>query len=158
MDGKNGSRPARPKFKRSFWRIINKPVQIRYSLVVVWLIILALLLGGLVTYLTVWNLLLRIPIPDPAALEHLQGQVLRLLVLEFLIGGAVLLFLAVLLQLRIMHRICGPLFRLEEVMNQLAAGKLPPYPLLFREKDYFYDLARAFNRAVEAIRSGRKFE
>ncbi|OPZ94100.1 MAG: HAMP domain protein [Planctomycetes bacterium ADurb.Bin412] len=158
MEEMNGNRPGRPKFKRSFWRIINKRVQIRYSLVVIWLIIIALVLGGMVTYLTIWNLLLQIPIPDPVALEHLQGKIFRLLVLEFLIGGVALLFLAGLIQLRIMHRICGPLFRLEAAMNQLAVGKLPHYPLVFRKKDYFYELARAFNQAVEAIQSGKKFE
>ncbi|OPZ92669.1 MAG: HAMP domain protein [candidate division TA06 bacterium ADurb.Bin417] len=157
MDQKNEVK-SRPKFKRSFWRIINKTVQIRYSLVVIWLIIIALMLGGMVTYLTVWNLLLEIPIHDPAALEQLQRQVLRLLTLEFLIGGVVLVVLAGVLELRILHRICGPLFRLEQLMGQLAEGKLPKHPLVFREKDFFYNLAESFNRAVEAIRCGKKFE
>ena len=49
------------KFKRSFWRIVNPVVEIKYTLVVAWLIIIAFLISGLVTYLTFWNNLLLLP-------------------------------------------------------------------------------------------------
>lgn len=61
---------------------------------------------------------------------------------------AVLLFVGGLV---ISHRIAGPLLRMQNELKRVAEEK--PFqlrPIQFRKKDYFPDLADAFNRAVEA--------
>jgi len=147
------------RFKRSFWRVVNPDVEVRYTLVVVWLIVIGFLISGLVTYLTIWNNLLMLPkLTQPEHLLIIQKKILRFLGLEFLLGGLFLVALVAILQFRILHRVSGPLHRLEKVFQDAASGKLPGTPIVFRKKDLYNGLAESFNRLVEKIRSGAKFE
>ncbi len=43
------------------------------------------------------------------------------------------------------HRVAGPLLRLRNHLNGVADGK-PDSPVSFRKKDYFQELAEAYNR------------
>ena len=147
------------KFKRSFWRVVNPEVEVKYALVVAWLIIIAFLISGLGTYLTIWNNLLVLPgLTQPEHLLIIQKKILKLLGVEFLLGGLLVVVLAAILQFRILHRVSGPLYRLGKVLQDAASGKLPKTPIILREKDLYNELAEAFNRLVDKIRSGAKFE
>lgn len=147
------------KFKRSFWRVVNPDVEVKYTLVVAWLIILGFLISGLVTYLTIWNNLLVLPqLTQPEHLLIIQKKILKLLGVEFLLGGLLVVVMAAILQFRILHRISGPLHRLEKVIQDVASGKLPKTPIILRKKDLYSDLTDAFNRLVDRIRAGDKFE
>jgi len=67
--------------------------------------------------------------------------------------------LGAILQFRILHRVSGPLYRLEKsVQEAVVSGKLPKAPIILREKDFYNGLAKAFNQLVDKIRSGAKFE
>jgi methyl-accepting chemotaxis protein len=44
------------------------------------------------------------------------------------------------------HRLGGPIYHLKKYLMDLAAGTIPPRPVRFRRKDFFHDLADAFNR------------
>lgn len=48
------------------------------------------------------------------------------------------------------HRVCGPIFVLQNYMKELAAGRLPHVRPL-RERDEFKDLMTAFGNAVTAM-------
>jgi methyl-accepting chemotaxis protein len=148
------------KFKRSFWRVVNPEVEIKYTLVVAWLIILAFLISGLVTYLTFWNNLLLLPdFTHPEYLLIFQKKTLKILGVLFLFGGLPIVVLGAILQFRILHRVSGPLYRMEKVVQEAAvSGKLPKAPIILREKDFYNGLAKAFNQLVDKIRSGAKFE
>ena len=63
-----------------------------------------------------------------------------------------------LIQFRFLHRISGPVYRIEKLINDAAAGKLPKAPVVLREKDFYNELAKAFNDLIVSIRSGKKFE
>ena len=148
------------RFKRSFWRVVNPVVELKYTLVVAWLIIIAFLISGLVTYLTFWNNLLLLPdFTHPEYLLIIQQKTLRLLGALFLLGGLPVVVLGAILQFRILHRVSGPLYRLEKSVQEAAvSGKLPKAPIILREKDFYNGLAKAFNQLVDKIRSGAKFE
>ncbi|MFH0797758.1 MAG: hypothetical protein V2A65_12045 [Candidatus Omnitrophota bacterium] len=148
------------KFKRSFWRVVNREMEIQYPLVVVWLMIIGFLVSGLMTYLTIWNNILLMPqmLSSPEQLLVMQKRILQLLGIEFLAGGVIMMVLAAILQFRFLHRIAGPLFRLENMLKDLSKGKLPSYPIVFRQNDLCKGLAEAFNQLVSAIKSGTKFE
>ena len=148
------------KFKRSFWRVVNPVVELKYTLVVAWLIIIAFLISGLVTYLTFWNNLLLLPdFTHPEYLLIIQQKTLRILGALFLFGGLPVVILGAILQFRILHRVSGPLYRLEKSVQEAAvSGKLPKAPIVLREKDFYNGLAKAFNQLVNKIRSGAKFE
>jgi len=77
----------------------------------------------------------------------------------FLFGGLPIVILGAILQFRILHRVSGPLYRLEKSIQEAAvSGKLPKTPIILREKDFYNGLAKAFNQLVDKIRSGAKFE
>ena len=151
---------AEKRFKRSFWRMVNPVVEIRYTLIVSWLVIIAFLISGLITYLTFWNNLLAAPnFTNPEYLLIIQKKTVRILGALFLFGGLPIVVLGGILHFRILHRISGPLYRLEKSVQEVAvSGKLPKTPIVLREKDFYGGLARAFNQLVERIRSGGKFE
>ena len=55
------------------------------------------------------------------------------------------------------HRICGPLYVLENYLGDLAKGKVPsPRPL--RKKDEFQAFYRSFTRAMDALKVKRQAE
>ena len=159
MEKGNKNREAPKKFKRSFWRMVNKDVELKYTLVGVWLIIGGLLIGGVVTYLVIWRNLLILPqLVSPQDLMEIQKKILEMLGVLFILVGILMVALAATLQLRLLHRIAGPLYRLQRAISETATGKLPGAPVRFREKDLYSELADSFNNLVAAIRAGTKFE
>lgn len=148
----------RKKFKRSFWRVVDRGVEIRLAMVGAWLIFLGLLVGSIFTYLTIWNNILVLPqLTSLDKLLIVQSRITKFLVLELILGGTLIIFLAATIQFRIMHRISGPLYRIEKLMQELAEGKLPKTPVVLREKDFYNNLAKTFNNLISAIKSGIKF-
>lgn len=147
------------KIKRSFWRVLNLGVELKYTLTVAWLIIIAFLISGLITYLTFWNNLLAFSeFTKPEYLLVLQEKTLKILGGLFLFGGLPVVVLGAILQFRILHRVSGPLYRLERTIQEAAdSGKLPKTPIILREKDFYKNLTGAFNQFVDKIRSGVNF-
>jgi methyl-accepting chemotaxis protein len=146
------------KFKRYSWRVIKWDVNIRYTLMFACLVILLFLLGGVITYLTIWENLRILPAMQPEHFLIIQKKILHLLTFEFLLGILSLLVLAVVFQFRVLHRVFGPLYRLEKALRNAASGKLPKAPIIFRGKDANNGMAEAFNLLVSAIKSGTKFK
>ena len=140
--------------------MVNPAVEIKYTLVVSWLVIIAFLISGLITYLTFWNNLLALPdFTNPEYLLLIQQRTLKILGALFLFGGLPVVVLGAILHFRILHRVSGPLYRLEKSVQEAAvSGKLPKVPIVLREKDFYGGLAKVFNQLVERIRSGAKFE
>ena len=125
---------AAKKFKRSFWGVVNQEVEVKYTLVMAWLIIIAFLISGLVTYLTFWNNLLLLPgFVQPEYLLILQKKTMRILVALFLFGVLPIVVLGAILQFRILHRVSGPLYRMEKtIQDAVVSGKLPEAPIILR--------------------------
>ncbi len=147
------------KPKRSFWRTANKSVEVRYALLGGWLAVVGLLSGGILTYFIIWNNLIMLPLTShPEEIILLHARVLKMMGLLFGLFGVVGVLLAAILQFRIIHRLSGPIYRLEKALLKLAEGELPRQPVILREKDLTGGLAKAFNRLVDAIRSGQKFQ
>ncbi len=148
------------KLRRSFWRVVNREMEIQYPLVVVWLMIIGFLVSGLMTYLTIWNNILLLPqiLSSPEQILVMQKRILQLLGIQFLVGGVIMIVLAAILQFRFLHRIAGPLFRLEKMIRDASKGNLPSSPIVFRQNDLCKGLADAFNQLVSAIKSGTRFD
>ena len=146
------------RFKRYHWRVLNREMNIRYTLIFAGLIIFGFLLGGVITYLTIWDNLLILPVMQPEHFFIIRKKILYLLIVEFLLGGLPIVVLAIVFQFRFLHRAFGPLYRLEKAMQGIALGKLPEKPVVVREGDLLKELADSFNQSVSAIKSGKKFE
>jgi len=70
------------------------------------------------------------------------------------VGGLSLLFSSA-VGLVLSHRVAGPLYRMKEHLLETAAGR-SPRPLKFREKDYFQELAEAYNAELQSRGTARR--
>lgn len=89
------------------------------------------------------------------ALRHLAAILLPFVALSviayvLLVGGTAVLLCVVLL-----HRISGPVFRLERVLGNCLEGE-PVKPFFIRHTDLVPDLASAFNRFMGRLREDRQ--
>lgn len=156
---KRGKAAGRSRSRaRSFWRANYLDLEVRLAVLAGWLVIIALLTGGLSTYLVVWSRLLALPhLAASEAMIEMHRQILRGMALTFSLMVLLLVTLAALIQYRVLHRITGPVSRVEKVLREMSAGNLPARPLAFRRKDFLSGLAGAVNDLAAAIRSGREF-
>jgi len=146
------------KFKRSRWTIMNWEFNIKWTVMMAWLVIAGFLISGAITFFTIWDNLLILPTMQPEHFLLIQKKILHLMAAEFLFGGLPVIIMAIVLQIRILHRVSGPMHRLEKTVRRAVAGKLPQEPIVFRKDDIHAGLAEAFNLLISAIRSGTKFE
>ncbi len=145
--------------KRYYWKVVNRNVNIKYTLMMAGLLIICFLSVGVITYFVVWNNLLILPLlQQPENILRFQEKILRFLIMEFLLGSLTIMILAIILQFWILHRIFGPLHRLEKAMEEIVQGKLPEQPIIVRKGDILKKLAASFNQLVIVIKSGAKFE
>jgi hypothetical protein len=105
-------------------------------------------------------LFLKAPLPDEYAamfyaLHHLMGIMLPVVVLSHLayvlsLGGA-----AAWLCINLLHKIAGPMFGLEKVLETYLDGK-PVRPFFMRHSDQVPELVSAFNEFVSRVREDRR--
>jgi len=137
------------KFRRRKY-LINKPVQIGYFGLTAWFICLGILLVGSITYYFTLNTIIsEIQITSPAfdAVETVQK--INLLLQKKLAGVFVALVgVAAILVILYLHRVVGPIFRIERTLRDVVEGK-PFHPIKLRKKDSFQSLAEAINTFVQ---------
>ncbi|MGB9642909.1 MAG: hypothetical protein ACP5JO_04160 [Candidatus Ratteibacteria bacterium] len=136
------------KFRRRKY-LINKPVQIGYFGLTAWFICLGILLVGSITYYITLNTIINeIQITSPAfdAVETVQK--INLLLQKKLAGVFVgLVIVAAILVILYLHRVVGPVFRIEKTLHEVIEGK-PFNPIKLRKKDSFKSLAETINTFV----------
>ena len=71
--------------------------------------------------------------------------------LVFLVTGIVCFLILIIAGLYISHRVAGPLYRLHKHMNDVADGKTTN-EVKFRNKDYFPELAEAYNKQLKRLK------
>jgi hypothetical protein len=50
------------------------------------------------------------------------------------------------------HRVAGPIYRLKQVLRDMAQRKLPEGPVRLRDKDYFKDVAQDLTTVIESMK------
>jgi hypothetical protein len=93
--------------------------------------------------LTLWEALAR---PPESLAELLSAVVQRYL--PAMVTSLVVLPLVMIDVLRLSHRFVGPVLRIRQGLQELAAGKRPGR-IKFRENDFWPDMAAEFNAAAE---------
>lgn len=80
-------------------------------------------------------------------------QLVEVNIFKQLMAGWVLLLLAIGIGFSILvsHRIAGPIYRFEKVLDRLAKGELD-YNVSIRKKDELQELAQKFDKAVQYLR------
>lgn len=71
----------------------------------------------------------------------------------FIVGCSLIVLLVSTLQmLYVSHRICGPIYKMTKIMDELRANPARQGEIRFREKDFFEELADSANRLFTQYR------
>lgn len=144
------------KYKRKKY-LINKPVQFFFSGITVYFIfVIIITIGGLTYFFTLNTILTQLELENKLIDAYEVIRKINLILLKRIgISLIMLLLLTFYLQIRFLHRIAGPLFRIEKCLREISEGKKVE-KIKLRKKDFYKSLAEAVNKVIEYIESLRK--
>ncbi|MCM8767035.1 MAG: hypothetical protein NC901_03110 [Candidatus Omnitrophica bacterium] len=137
--------------------LINKPVQFIFSGITIYLIIIVIMLvGGLTYYITLNTILNQLEIENKIINAYeIVRNINIILVKRIGILLSILIFLTFYLEIRFLHRIVGPLYRIEKVINEISEGK-EVEKIKLRKKDFFKQFAETVNKLIDYIEKIKK--
>jgi hypothetical protein len=144
------------KFKRR--RIlINKPLQFVFSGITIYFILIVIIVvGGLTYFITLNTILSQLEIENKFINAYEIVKNINILLLKrtgFLI--LLLIILVFYLEIRFLHRVAGPLYRIEKTLKEISEGK-DVEPIKLRKKDFYKTLADEVNKVIEYINKLKK--
>jgi len=137
------------RFRRRKY-LINKPLQFIYSGITIYLLLIGIIVVGITTYYITLDTIL-------SQLEA-QGGLLQAYEIVRSINSLIakrvgILLLTVMvfaftLAVYYLHRLAGPVYRIEKTLNDMAEGK-EVSPVVLRKQDFFKSLAESLNKIIE---------
>ncbi len=137
--------------------LVNKPVQFIYSGITIYFILIVIVLvSGLTYYITLNTILTQLEseskfINAYETIKNINSLLIRRIVFLILF----LIILTFYLEIRFLHRIAGPLYRIEKILNEISEGKNVE-PIKLRKKDFYKSLAEAVNKVIEYVNTLKK--
>lgn len=130
--------------------LINKPLQFIYSGITIYLLLIGIIVVGVGTYyLTFSTILNELEAQGGMLRAYEMVKSINLLILRRV---GIMLFLVLVFAFTAavfyLHRIAGPVFRIERTIREMAEGKKVE-PIRLRKKDFFKSLAEAVNKLIE---------
>ena len=137
--------------------LINKPIQFIFSGLTVYFIILVIILvGGLTYFITLNTILSQLELENKIVDAYGIIKNINFLLLKRIgVLLLILIFLTFYLEIRFLHRIVGPLYRIEKVLNEIIEGKNVEY-IKLRKKDFLKPFAETINRLIDYINKIKK--
>lgn len=147
------SEQERVRRKRKVINIgIKSRLQLKYLCLVIGTIIALMILVG-ISFYTTFSLVIdtaQLGAYADTQLTDMFAWVKRLLLGEFI----VIAFIAGYISMRLSHRIAGPLYRIENIIQNIIDGKLTEIKI--RKNDELQDLVEKLNKLVEIIGKEKK--
>jgi len=140
------------KYKKRKNYLINKPLQFAYAGITVWLLLIAIILIGTFTYYITLNTILnQLQVKNQLVDAYKTVSTINLILIKRVGILLILVILfALILEIFFLHRIAGPIYRIEKTLNDIAEGK-KVQPIKLRKKDFFKSLAASVNKVIEKI-------
>ena len=136
--------------------LINKPLQFKFAFIAVWLMIVAALVAITIVYYTTWDLMLEeMGFSHSPPVHEMIARVNRSLAVRMSLAVTACVFVGLALAVLFLHRIAGPAYRIQRVLQEIARGESPG-PVRLRRKDYLKDLAGDLDLVVDSLRQERK--
>lgn len=144
------------KYRRRRY-LVNKPVQFIFSGITIYFIILVIvLIGGLTYFITLNTILSQLELENKLINAYEIVKNINIILLKRIgILMLLLIFLTFYLEIRFLHRIVGPLFRIEKVFNEIIEGKNVEH-IKLRKKDFLKPFAETVNKLIDYINTIRK--
>lgn len=141
-----------PGKRRRIHYLVNKEMQLRFTVKFVFVTVLFALFIGFQVYITVWPVVSEwIPESNrPEVMSLVKRQILLRTVLFAIPVLLVVVSFAVLFS----HRLVGPLFRIYRTIDEVVRGK-DVEPIRLRKKDELGELAGRVNELIEVVRKLR---
>lgn len=133
--------------------LVNKPLQFAYAGIAIWLLLIAIILVGTFTYYITLNTILSQLEMENQLIDayRIISSINSLLVKRLVVLLVAVIILALVLEILFLHRIAGPIYKIEKTLNDLADGKEVDF-IKLRKKDFFHSLAGAVNRVIELMK------
>lgn len=139
----------RPKFHRRNY-FINKKFQIDFSIKILIVIVIESILAiGLFLYLAKGTLTTGY-IGSEFSIAHTNDFFLPILLISNLIVVGITGIIAILVMLFLSHRIAGPLYHFQKVLNEISTGDLT-HRFTLRHTDQFPELADHINKLIAVL-------
>ncbi len=134
---------ARKKF------MVERGFQIRFMAVIIIAMVLIALVTGMSMYTAVMQTLVnQFHGESLAAIQHA-------ITAKLFVRSLLLIFAIAIISVFISHRIAGPIYKFERILEAMAAGQ-KVREITLRKHDEFYRLARAINELIRRQGSGNR--
>jgi len=128
--------------------LVNKKVQLGYALAVAWTVVVSIGVTATTVYYTLASVAF-----EPANRLNLDQAMARAdwaIFWRLTIAGAVLVVASMLLTVYFMHRLVGPVYRMEQILRTASAGSVPS-AIKLRRNDEFQSLAASMLDLLQAV-------
>lgn len=141
------------KIKRKQF-VVNKKIQFFYTGFLIWFLVIALILTGTALYSIIMNTVIdKFTEIGTGNIYQTVLEINRLLALRIGILIFVLFITGIFLGVLYLHRIAGPVFRIEKTIKESIINDDREYhPIKLRRKDFFHSLADNINQLMEKYR------
>jgi len=134
--------------------IINPPVQFKLTLLILLSVIIPTILTFLMLFFLIQNILLEAQMNNQMVYHALLFMSHKVYCILF-IGFVLVTILLILWSTIFIHRIVGPLYRLEKELDKMIEGK-PITKIRFRKNDKLTNLADKLNTLIEILQKKQK--
>lgn len=129
--------------------LIKKSFQVRFIIKFCLIVIAASLIMGSVVYFHSGKTLTTAFVNSRLKIVSTRDFILPILIYSFLITVALISILTIAVVLLISHKIAGPLYRVEKILNEMGKGSFPSLESIkLRKKDELKSLAEAMKNMV----------
>ncbi len=141
------------KYKRRHY-LINRSIQFTYAGIAIYLLLIGIILVGSFTYYITLNTILNQLQLENQLIDayKIVSSINSIILKRIGILFFALILLVFILEILFLHRIAGPLYRIEKTLNDIADGKKVEF-IKLRKKDFLKPLANSVNKVIEKINS-----
>lgn len=140
---------------RSFGHLfVYKPIQRQYFL---WMAVVTILAAFAISFVVHQTIRSALSHELARAAKVSLIEVLNNIEQDLLIRIFIVLFVAVIVaavsSVFFLHRVVGPIYRIQAVLKRIAEGEIPEKDLNLRTGDFFSEVAHELNRVLAKLRS-----
>jgi HAMP domain-containing protein len=137
--------------------LVNKQVQVIFTGVTLFFLLVIIIITAGITYFITFNTLISqlISIKSVVNISSMLNKLHTTLLIRLICMGALLIILVFYLEVRFLHRIVGPLVRIERALREISEGK-DIEPIKIRKTDYYQSLADSVNKLIDYIKTIKK--
>lgn len=133
--------------------VVDKKIQFFYTGFLIWFLVISLILTGTTLYTIIMDTVIeKFTGTQTSNIYQIVLEINKLLALRVGILIIVLLIVGISLGILYLHRIAGPIFRIEKTIKESINDNVEYQPIKLRKKDFFHSLADNINQLMEKLK------